>query len=715
MSVRSSLPVAAFTVLLGGAALTTIGTVAHHTSVASARTAIFEEFADRALVELQDRVLAYEHGLRGTRGALLAAGPRSMTLEQFRLVNRSRDIATEFPGARGFGMIQKVEAGKDEAFLAEVAALGRSNFAIRELTPHQGERYVIKYIEPEEPNKAAVGLDVASEKWRRLAMQRALRSGQATLTRPITLAQASGKIGQGFLLILPLYPEYPIPQDESTRLAVAIGATYTPLVIDEVLANINPGSVGVNLKLTDIDNQAGNVEFYGATAPNNSTDPLSTQRHLSIFDREWLAEFQATPKYLATLPSDFSMQIALAGGVLSLLLALLVHREQITRQRQKLATERLEILIENAPTALAMFDTDMRYMAVSQRWLDDYGLGETNLIGQCHYDVFPNLPLAWKEIHCRAMAGEEFSQDNDSYQNQDGSISWLHWAIRPWHRHDGSIGGVVIFSEDVTERHRILAQLEDAKNAAEAANRAKTLFLGNMSHEMKTPLHQLNGMVAMFQRDTLTDKQTRRLDMMKTSVDRLDTVIGGILTLVDLEAKTTGTELKPISPEGLIDEIIGLVTGRASEKNLTLHKHVASLPSPLLGDPRHIKTILACYINNAITFSPQGSITVMLTCLSDEASKVQIKISVTDQGIGIPADKIDKLFENFEQVDNSHTRQYGGTGVGLAIVKKLSRLMGGDAGCESILGQGSTFWATMTLVKAESLPSASSQYDDYSI
>lgn len=137
----------------------------------------------------------------------------------------------------------------------------------------------------------------------------------------------------------------------------------------------------------------------------------------------------------------------------------------------------------------------------------------------------------------------------------------------------------------------------------------------------------------------------------------------------------------------------------ATPKGLKIEHSVAELPSSLYGAADHITTILACFCNNAITFSEKGAINVRAEPIHDNAGSMQIRISVKDEGIGVAAEDIPRLFEHFEQADNSHTRRYGGTGVGLAIVKKLARLMGGDAGCESVLGEGSTFWATLTLVK----------------
>jgi PAS domain S-box-containing protein len=113
---------------------------------------------------------------------------------------------------------------------------------------------------------------------------------------------------------------------------------------------------------------------------------------------------------------------------------------------------RLKLFIEYAPASLAMFDRDMRYLSVSRRWLSDYGLGEQDLIGLCHYEVFPEIPERWKEIHRRALTGEVVREDNDRFDRADGSVQWLRWEVRPWHYASGEVAGIVVFSEDITDR-----------------------------------------------------------------------------------------------------------------------------------------------------------------------------------------------------------------------------------------------------------------------
>lgn len=260
------------------------------------------------------------------------------------------------------------------------------------------------------------------------------------------------------------------------------------------------------------------------------------------------------------------------------------------------------------------------------------------------------------------------------------------------------------------------AELQKAKEKAESANRAKSLFLGNMSHEMRTPVHQISGIAELLRKGALTDKQGKLLDLHDVATNRLNTVIGGILTLVDLESKSQSLKFEPTNPTAILQNIVTLVSERATQKGLQLELVESQLPPHLRGDAENIKTIAACYCNNAITFSERGNIQVRLLCVNEDAGSAMLRLEVKDEGIGIAPENLARLFEEFEQADNSHTRKYGGTGIGLAIVRKLARLMGGEAGCESTPGVGSTFWATFVMTKGPGDTRADLEaYGDYVI
>lgn len=259
-------------------------------------------------------------------------------------------------------------------------------------------------------------------------------------------------------------------------------------------------------------------------------------------------------------------------------------------------------------------------------------------------------------------------------------------------------------------------ELQQAKEKAESANRAKSLFLGNMSHEMRTPVHQISGLTGLLKKNSPTDKQSRLLDMLDAAANRLNRIISSVLTLVDLESGSRSVKFAPANPNVIVQNVVTKLGERAIQKGLQLEFVESRLPPDLRGDSDNIKTIVAAYCHNAMTFAEHGSIRVSLRCVKEDAGSVMIRLEVKDEGVGIAPENIERLFEHFEQADNSHTRKHGGTGVGLAIVRKLARLMGGDADCESELGVGSTFWATFVMTREVSgSVSDFNAYGDYVI
>ncbi len=253
--------------------------------------------------------------------------------------------------------------------------------------------------------------------------------------------------------------------------------------------------------------------------------------------------------------------------------------------------------------------------------------------------------------------------------------------------------------KEVEERRRAARELILAREQAESANIAKSAFLANMSHEIRTPLNGIHGMAHLIRLDGLTEDQTKYMDTLQASSEHLLNVINAILELSKIEAGKFELEQTAINLESLVANVAAMLSDRLLAKQLELRIEIDPLPDNLLGDATRIQQALLNYAGNAIKFTKTGLITLRARLIEEDAASVKIRLEVQDTGIGIAAADMPKLFAAFEQADNSSTRQYGGTGLGLAITKKIAQLMGGDAGAESTLGVGSTFWFTLCLKK----------------
>ncbi len=264
-------------------------------------------------------------------------------------------------------------------------------------------------------------------------------------------------------------------------------------------------------------------------------------------------------------------------------------------------------------------------------------------------------------------------------------------------RRDGEVAGFVSISRDIGERKRAEAELTAARDAAEAASRAKTEFLANISHEIRTPMNAVIGMAGLLLDTALTPEQRDYVETIRTSGDTLLTLLNDVLDFSKMESERLELESRPFSFRDAVEDCFDLVAPQAAGKGIDLAYRVdPSVPEMLLGDVTRVRQVLLNLLSNAVKFTQAGEVLLRASARREEGRSHLVEIVVRDTGIGIPQARLDRLFRSFSQVDPSTTRQFGGTGLGLAICKRLAEKMGGGISAESE-GRGTTFRVTIAV------------------
>ncbi|WP_346287133.1 response regulator [Zoogloea sp.] len=430
--------------------------------------------------------------------------------------------------------------------------------------------------------------------------------------------------------------------------------------------------------------------------------------------------------FLAGLNADTALISILKGlffvGVTSLLLYGMQRRawERHTRA----ITERLNALnlletVTNASEdAIFAKDRQGRYLVLNRAASRFLGKPPHQVIGQDDRALFPpaqaEMLLA---INARIVAEKLTTTHEEAVDTSSGPRIFLA-TKGPLLNEDGTVLGTFGISRDITEskqvqdelaRHRVrleslvaqrTAELGAAKEAAEAANIAKSVFLANMSHEIRTPLGAIAGLTHLIRQAGLPHEQHERLDKLEMAGKHLLGVINAILDLSKIEAGKFFIDEAPVHPEALLADVASLIHDRARSKGLTLGTECGPMPHNLLGDPTRIRQALLNFAVNGIKFTEKGSVRISARVVEQSDHDALLRFEVADTGIGIAPEALARLFSAFEQADNSISRKYGGTGLGLALSRKLSQLMGGDAGADSQPGIGSTFWLSVRLRKS---------------
>jgi CheY-like chemotaxis protein/signal transduction histidine kinase len=262
---------------------------------------------------------------------------------------------------------------------------------------------------------------------------------------------------------------------------------------------------------------------------------------------------------------------------------------------------------------------------------------------------------------------------------------------------------LLVTLHDITARKKIEGTLQRAKEAAEAADQAKSSFLDNITHEIRLPMNSIIGMTELLLDTTLEDEQRNFAEIVKRSAQSLLGIVNQVLDFSKIEAEKVDLEIIDFDLPTTLESVIELFTKTCADKNLNFAVLTdQGVPAALAGDPSRLRQVLVNLVGNAIKFTERGEVVLKVSVVEDTPADALLRFAVKDTGIGIPADQIPNLFQAFAQVHSFPTQKFRGTGLGLAICKQLVHLMGGEMGVESTIGQGSLFWFTLRLEKRPS-------------
>ncbi len=365
------------------------------------------------------------------------------------------------------------------------------------------------------------------------------------------------------------------------------------------------------------------------------------------------------------------------------------------RERDSLLTA----IFKNIPGMIWVKDSKGRYIVTNKRYRDFYGIQDVKLTGEGVYNTLYTKDLTDKEtlIKLKAMDEEVANSRKTAVfvmpANIKGTRRWVRVVKTPIILENGTFIGILGIGEDVTERKNYEDMMEQAKKKAEEASCAKSDFLSNISHEIRTPMNGIMGFLQLLESTDLNDEQKDYINEIKKSSSLLLSLLNNILDLAKAEAGKLVLEETSFDLREIVEDVTSLASASIKEdKDIEVVSFIDSkIKDYVLGDPLKLKQILNNFVSNAVKFTEKGEIRIVAQCTKTTENEVEVLFRVEDTGIGIKKENLEKIFETFTQEDESTTRKYGGTGLGLVIAKNIIKKMNGSLSVESAPNQGSSF------------------------
>jgi PAS domain S-box-containing protein len=381
------------------------------------------------------------------------------------------------------------------------------------------------------------------------------------------------------------------------------------------------------------------------------------------------------------------------------------HLEDLVAQRTAALNDTL-FALESVGTAITRAEVNSGKLIYANRYTCEFlGYSPEEILTLSISDIDAHITVETYPDIAASIRINRFMRFETDQRHRDGHSIPVEMTV---YFHEGQSGApdyFIGFGVDITQRRQLAESLQQAKDAAEAANIAKSAFLANMSHEIRTPMNAIIGLTSLMQRAGATPEQADRLSRIDNASRHLLSIINDILDLSKIEAGKLRLEDSDFNLSAVLDNVASIINPGAQEKGLVVEIDRDAVPAWLRGDMVRLRQALLNFAGNAVKFTDKGRIMLSALLLKDDDEGLLVRFAVADSGIGITPEARQRLFQAFEQVDVSTTRKYGGTGLGLTITKQLAQMMGGEVGVDSTPGVGSTFWFTACLQRGHGVMS----------
>lgn len=658
---------------------------------------------------IRKRMIDHEQILLGGAGVLDAS--TNVQRQEWRILVERLRLAENYPGILGVGYAKVLREQELARFEQEVRSEGFSDFRVHP----QGARPLytsILYLEPfEGRNLAAFGFDMYSEPTRHAAMRAAAETATTRITGPVKLLQEThGVVQAGILMYVPVYRQGMLLDTPDERMAALRGFVYSPYRMGDLLSGIL-GSLtpGIGYRLIDTAAGLDNPVLFSDLA--NGDDVASLQRtvELSLYGRDWQLEFNSTPTFDQRYNN--SLWVFIVGFCVSLLLFVMASLLALRKQQAELLAGRMTKQLRASNTALRQAEErqrlvlkgsndgwwdihipEMRFVASERAWemLGYPALSDEQSLHRWQSLLAPDDRHALTQLLRDAIYSDQMAFSAEvRLSHKAGHLVpvLLRGAIQRDHQ------GVALRASgtmlDLTEQKRI--------------EQMKSQFVSTVSHELRTPLTSISGALAIVNSGSLGDvpaAMSKMLEIAESNSQRLNHLINDLLDMEKLAAGKMKFEIRTYALRELVEEALSANRAFADSRNIDLVcRDFADVWVRV--DSMRLHQVLNNYLSNAIKFSPEGS-QVVIEVLHDGE---RVRVSVTDEGEGIPFEFQDQVFGKFAQADGSDKRKQPGTGLGLAISRELMEQMDGDVGFFSEPPHGACFWLSLPAERAtEELP-----------